>query len=362
MIRTRRLTPFWSSLVFLSALSSGASAQVLTDGGFEASDPLSNFPSAPNVWSGDNSLRTMAAQGISPASGSYMLQCVNSVQNGPGTTTACEIWQYIDTTPFAPLIATGQAEAMLNLRVNRISGTANTDTEFGGILVAYDGPVMWDTGSPTLGGTAFGSASLLSDSNVGTWENINLKIGLPVGTQFVLVRINASENITPSSTDPEFEGHYIDDVTLTIGCPIGTKYCSPAELNSTGMPGDLNASGSLTASDNNVLLVGSQLPEGEFAFFVASRTQGFFPNPNNSQGNLCVLGNIARFNAAGQLGQTANGEFQFQVPLNSIPEPPGLNTTVMAGETWNFQLWHRDLIPGQGPTSNFTSALEILFQ
>ena len=83
-------------------------------------------------------------------------------------------------------------------------------------------------------------------------------------------------------------------------------------------------------------------------------------NPGQSQGNLCLLGSIARFNRPGELGVTAGGSYAFQVPLNDVPEPPA-NVGVMAGETWNFQCWHRDWIPGQGATSNFTDAVEISF-
>ena len=112
---------------------------------------------------------------------------------------------------------------------------------------------------------------------------------------------------------------------------------------------------------NDFTLTDSQLPDGQFAYIVASRTQGFVPNPNNSAGNLCVVDSLARLNAPGQVGQTANGQFSFQVPLDDIPEPPRFNTVVMAGETWNFQLWHRDF-GATGSTSNFAEALEVLFE
>ncbi len=144
------------------------------------------------------------------------------------------------------------------------------------------------------------------------------------------------------------------------GPTIGDTYCDNV-INTTGQPGLLAATGSAVAADNNFTLTGTQLPDGEFCFFLASRTQGFIANPNSSQGNLCVLGNIARFNFPGQFGQTANGMFSFQIPLDNVPEPPALSTAVVAGDTWNFQLWYRDFLP-TGPTSNFTQGLEVLFQ
>ena len=39
-----------------------------------------------------------------------------------------------------------------------------------------------------------------------------------------------------------------------------------------------------------------------------------------------------------------------------LPVPQG--TVIAAGETWNFQLWHRDL----GATSNFSNALGLTWE
>lgn len=139
-----------------------------------------------------------------------------------------------------------------------------------------------------------------------------------------------------------------------------SRFCSPAVPNTTGVPGTINAVGSIVATDNDLILVASDLPNGEFAYFLASRFPGFIANPNGSQGNLCVIGNIARFNA--QVGQVMGGSVSITVDLTDIPEPPTFSATAMAGETWNFQCWHRDFILGQGPTSNFTDAIAITFQ
>ena len=139
-----------------------------------------------------------------------------------------------------------------------------------------------------------------------------------------------------------------------------TRYCSPGVPNTSGNPGTISALGSILAADNDLTLVASNLPEGQFAYFLASRTPGFVPTPSGSQGNLCVLGNIARFNA--QVAQVTGGSVSTVIDLTDIPEPPTLSTSVMAGETWNFQCWHRDFISGQGPTSNFSDAITIIFE
>ncbi|MFT7679208.1 MAG: hypothetical protein ACI8QC_003208 [Planctomycetota bacterium] len=161
--------------------------------------------------------------------------------------------------------------------------------------------------------------------------------------------------------------HAIDQAELDawINCSgggLGTTYCDPAVINSTGLPGILRATGSDVALDDDFTLTATQVPDGEFAMFVASRTQGLITNPSGSQGNLCVIGNMASFRAAGQVGQIAGGMYSVQLPLGNFPEPPTGNVTVMAGDTWYFQCWHRDTLTSIGLTTNFTDAVEVLFQ
>jgi hypothetical protein len=43
-------------------------------------------------------------------------------------------------------------------------------------------------------------------------------------------------------------------------------------------------------------------------------------------------------------------------PVTNPPQP------IMAGQTWNFQAWHRDSGAGPDCTNNFTDAVEIAFE
>ena len=140
------------------------------------------------------------------------------------------------------------------------------------------------------------------------------------------------------------------------GGPIGNNYCGPANLNSTGLPAVMSAFGSTAVVDNDVELTASQMPAKQFGFFIVSQTQGFVPNPGGSQGNLCLSGNIGRYNAF-VLNSGAAGEFSLQIDLTNVPTNPP--SSVMAGESWKFQAWFRDNNPG--PTSNFTDGIEIDF-
>jgi hypothetical protein len=140
----------------------------------------------------------------------------------------------------------------------------------------------------------------------------------------------------------------------------GTTYCSPAVPNSTGLPGEISAMGSVLAADNNLTLTASNLPLNSFGFFLTSTTQGFVPNPGGSQGNLCLGGSIGRYVGPGQIKNAgATGVISLVLDLTQTPQPMGF-VSVNAGETWNYQAWTRDSVGGMA-TSNFTNGLEFMY-
>jgi len=133
------------------------------------------------------------------------------------------------------------------------------------------------------------------------------------------------------------------------------SYCQ-ATSNSTGATGLLFALGSLSVSDNSFSLVASNLPQNQFAYMLAGTDRGFVMNPAGSNGNLCLGGSLARFNAPSQIGMADFlGIFTVQIDLTAIPVNP--TVAVQAGETWDFQCWHRE----DNGQSNFTTGLEVLF-
>jgi len=145
------------------------------------------------------------------------------------------------------------------------------------------------------------------------------------------------------------------------GGGIGTNYCGPGVANSTGNPGVMSATGSAFVASNDLTLVASDLPNNAFGFFLTSTTQGMVMNPGGSMGHLCLGGAIGRYVGPGQIQNSGGtGEISLLVDLNMHPTPNGL-IMVNAGETWNFQAWHRDSVGGNA-VSNFTDGLEITFQ
>jgi len=140
---------------------------------------------------------------------------------------------------------------------------------------------------------------------------------------------------------------------------IGTNYCT-ANPNSTGNTGDIFATGSAIAANNNLTLTASSLPNNAFGFFLTSMTQGFVANPGGSSGNLCLGGAIGRYVGPGQVQNTGlTGGFSLVLDLTQTPTPTG-PVAIIGGQTWNFTAWHRDAVGGSA-TSNFTNGLTINF-
>ncbi len=141
--------------------------------------------------------------------------------------------------------------------------------------------------------------------------------------------------------------------------PIGTPYCS-ANPNSTGNASELAAVGSPFVSSNDVTLTASGLPTFSFGFFIVSDMAGFVANPGGSEGNLCLGGSVGRYVGPGQvMSSLGTGSITLAIDLTSIPRPTGSVATA-PGDTWHFQLWHRDS-GATGPTSNFTNGRTIVF-
>ncbi len=134
----------------------------------------------------------------------------------------------------------------------------------------------------------------------------------------------------------------------------GTQYCYGFP-NSTGDHGFMLAFGDRETTSTQTLIA-SALPLNTFGFFLASTTQGFAPGAGGSAGALCLGGAVGRF---GTFNSGSGGRGILALNPQNIAQPTGA-VTAMGGETWNFQVWHRDAAGGVA-TSNFTNAVAIPF-
>ncbi len=139
------------------------------------------------------------------------------------------------------------------------------------------------------------------------------------------------------------------------------EVCAYGQPNSTGAFGTLRAYGSTSTDSGNLSLRAIRLPANQFGMFVGSATIGAPVLVAGSEGALCLTGAIGRYDEPSEVRSSGLGG-TFAVPL----DPSALQTAngpvaALAGQTWYFQAWHRDQLVGGGPTSNFTSAIELTF-
>lgn len=200
--------------------------------------------------------------------------------------------------------------------------------------------------------------------------------GLAVGERRTWLDTLASTNITPLASTSRASGGGLlsnDDVVVvwkdrTTGnddifgalirysAPkaIGRNFCR-GPRNSRGLIGFLAAYGDNTTLTNKDL-VATGLPLHQFGLFVVSRSFGSV-FPASSQGRLCLVGQVGRFNAS-IVNSGSSGRFDFSFNPMVIPQGTG-SVSAMAGETWGFQAWYRDSNPSS--TSNFTSGVQVTF-
>lgn len=143
---------------------------------------------------------------------------------------------------------------------------------------------------------------------------------------------------------------------------LGQTLCAGGTPNSIGLPGRLTANGFDRVFANEIELFATDLPIGQFSLLLASTTATQPQAVPGSQGSLCLGGNVGRFNSQIKpIGVSSLspgvGSVIFNPDLEALPQPTG-QVLAMAGETWTFQAWHRDLAGGS-VTSNFTTAVAI---
>ena len=195
--------------------------------------------------------------------------------------------------------------------------------------------------------------------------------GDPLGTMSapVEVRAGASPDVSgrfgdysATNSDPaqpgSFWGHHeyrgqgawrtrIGRIDLCAGSV--TNYCTTS-ANSAGAGAVMSTSGSTSISANDLVLLATAAPPGQFGLF-------FFGNGQQSvplgDGTLCVGGTLYRLPVVTVDG---GGTASFPLDLTNLPG----SQTIAPGDSKNFQFWFRD--PGFGSAGyNTSDAIAVQF-
>ena len=216
-MRKTRTNPIIAAVLTL-VVTSLCSANLVVNGGFEVYEDTDG-PTPPTTygdWTWDDSEIVSASEGITPFEGNRMLQFRGASPMGASSSAnTCTVAQLIDISSFTDLIASGNAIALVSGYFNRVVGDEQTDTLMGVSLRAV-------TGSPSSFPSmyndyiAYNSGSILSDSDILTWELIEFQLEIPVNTDYLALVISCGENIYNDGIYPEFDGHFADSISVQI--------------------------------------------------------------------------------------------------------------------------------------------------
>ena len=142
----------------------------------------------------------------------------------------------------------------------------------------------------------------------------------------------------------------IDTFVFDMEGSIGTGVCTSTP-NSSGSAAFLSAAGSVSVAANSLAFEATPLPANTFGLV--------YYGPNSVQipfgdGFRCVGGSLSRL-AVSNSGP--NGVLSTGVDLTM---PPTAGGQVMAGSTWFYQAWFRDLSAG-GAGFNLSDSLRVQF-
>ncbi len=221
--------------------------------------------------------------------------------------------------------------------ISSLSSNGSTLT-ITGTNFAASGNEVWFTRENNAGnGTPLKATSVPSTGN-GTQIVVAIPNDVRPGGD-VLVRNSGSSHSNLSNPYPA-------DLSGSI-CGGQSVVCF-AFANSTGNIGNLTITGSQNVAANDTYLYGSQLPAGQFGIFIYGQgsTGSFVGN-----GVFC-LGGSAFFRLPIVMTDPF-GFVNYSMDLTNLP-PGG---AIVQGETWNFQLWHRE----NGGQSNFSETIAYPF-
>ncbi|MEL6904651.1 MAG: hypothetical protein AAFP22_04555 [Planctomycetota bacterium] len=211
-------------------------------------------------------------------------------------------------------------------------------------LFAYDSAIGCDGGTGDPETLDFGFSST---------DNESIRVTNTTGaTLDIIIRVDG------------FGGTFTDNtydmiVRNTAAETFGEVICV-GEPNSSTDGARLFARGSDVATDNNLQLRLTNTPQNVFSLYFTSQGTARF-TPAGSDGVLCITdANIARFNDSLATTDISGARTYTPDLANILFQNAGTATlvSVMAGDTFNFQVWYRD----GATTSNFSDAISVTFQ
>lgn len=215
-----------TSAVFGFVVPAAGKVMTLLQEGFESGPaPLvTGVPIEAGKWSGDFAEVVGEQQGVKPETGRKMLRLLRADFEGKARVEGnyfADVYRLVDVRPYQREFVDGGAVVQLSAAFNAFAFP--TEEAFGGSVAVHalnaatdvDGsrPSEWSIESESLAMARNHRLNL--DRDPGTWQRLDTELRLPPNTEFLLIRISVNHS-TPSQRRATFDGHYLDDVRLSM--------------------------------------------------------------------------------------------------------------------------------------------------
>ncbi len=198
----------------------------------------------------------------------------------------------------------------------------------------------------------------------GAMDTITQSIPSPFPLNFDDLPLDLPTILPPGGTANLLLSAGLDNLTVDAGFDVAFAADSTTDgrfeaicdgmPNSTGAGAVMDWVGSPSATAGDLGLRVTGLPANVFGMLIMSRETDLIPGFGGSQGDLCLGEPCFRFvNDVQNSGPM--GEMTILPDFGDLP----MGATFAPADTWNFQLWYRDMNPGV--TSNTSSAMAVTF-
>lgn len=218
---------FCTSVVFAYVGSSLGKVLTLLQDSFESGSApeVSGIPREIGKWSGDFTEIVGEQKGVKPANGKKMLRFLRADFEGKVKAEGSyisELYRLVDVRDYRREFGDGGAVAQLSAVFDAMAFPAVDSFDCSVSLYALDAETalaLWKDESVIIARESLAMACsnrTRLDRDPKTWQPVTAEVRLPAHTDFLLIHI-AVDHSTKSQRRVTFDGHYLDDVRLTLG-------------------------------------------------------------------------------------------------------------------------------------------------
>ncbi len=217
---------FCTSIVFAYVGPSLGRVLTLLQDSFESgpAPEVTGMPREIGKWSGDFTEIVGEQQGVKPSSGKQMLRFLRADYEGkvnPEGSYMSDVYRLVDVRAYRREFGDGGAVAQLSAGFNAVPFPEGAGFDCAVFLHALDAETALVLREKQDANVIRESLAMACnhrarlDRDPKTWQPVSAELRLPAHTEFLLIHLAVQSSL--SRRPVTFDGHYLDDVRLTLG-------------------------------------------------------------------------------------------------------------------------------------------------